>query len=108
MCCIVFDIDGMMFEFFMNFLNIEKNKIIFFLFLIFQVFFAFHATSNIKKKIGVKKKIRGGGGGVDFFIFIFLDKTTLSDLTFYAIFNIKKIVLYSGNIVRCPFTYSYK
>ena len=25
-CCIVFDIDGM-FEFFMNFLNIEKNKI---------------------------------------------------------------------------------
>ena len=27
-CCIVFDIDGMLFEFFMNFLNIEKNKII--------------------------------------------------------------------------------
>ena len=26
-CCIVFDIDGMLFEFFMNFLNIEKNKI---------------------------------------------------------------------------------
>ena len=25
--CIVFDIDGMLFEFFMNFLNIEKNKI---------------------------------------------------------------------------------
>ena len=25
-CCIVFDIDGMLFEFFMNFLNIEKNK----------------------------------------------------------------------------------
>ena len=24
-CCIVFDIDGMLFEFFMNFLNIEKN-----------------------------------------------------------------------------------
>ena len=23
-CCIVFDIDGMLFEFFMNFLNIEK------------------------------------------------------------------------------------
>ena len=30
-CCIVFDIDGM-FEFFMNFLNIEKNKIIYFIF----------------------------------------------------------------------------
>ena len=26
-CCIAFDIDGMLFEFFMNFLNIEKNKI---------------------------------------------------------------------------------
>ena len=54
-CCIVFDIDGMLFEFFMNFLNIEKNK----------VFFAFHfykkkpilshftlyAIFNIKKNI---------------------------------------------------------
>ena len=29
----------------------------------------------------------GGGRGVDFF----LDKTILSDFTFYAIFNIKKI-----------------
>ena len=27
-CCIIFDIDGMLFEFFMNFLNIEKNKIL--------------------------------------------------------------------------------
>ena len=25
-CCIVFDIDGMLFEFFMNFLNVEKTK----------------------------------------------------------------------------------
>ena len=54
-CCIVFDIDGMLFEFFINLLNIEKNKI-FCLFSIFHVFFAFHAISNIKK-------IRGGGGG---------------------------------------------
>ena len=38
-CCIVFDIDRMLFEFFMNFLNIEKNKIL----------FTFHAISNIKK-----------------------------------------------------------
>ena len=69
-CCIVFDIDGMLFEFFMNFLNIEKNKINYYLFFsIFHVFFAFHAISNIKKKIGVKKII-------------------LSDFTFYAIFNI--------------------
>ena len=41
-CCIVFDIDGMLFEFFMNFLNIE-----FLFFFKFHVFFAFHAISNI-------------------------------------------------------------
>ena len=62
-CCIIFDIDGMLFEFFMNFLNIEKNKIYNFFLSIFQVFFVFHVISNIKKKIGVKKKFRGGGGG---------------------------------------------
>ena len=52
----------------MNFLNIEKNKIIFYFFSIFQVFFAFHAISNIKKNKNwcKKNKIRGGGG-VDFF-----------------------------------------
>ena len=49
-CCIVFDIDGMLFEFFMNFLNIEKKKIINLIFFKFHVFFAFHAISNIKKK----------------------------------------------------------
>ena len=27
-CCIVYDIDGMLFEFFMNFLNIEKNNVL--------------------------------------------------------------------------------
>ena len=46
-CCIVFDIDGMLFEFFMNFLNIEKKKLFF---SIFHVFFAFRAISNIKTK----------------------------------------------------------
>ena len=66
-CCIVFDIDGMLFEFFKNFLNIEKNKILRIFFSIFQVFFALHAISNIKKKIGVNnKKIRGGGGAGEF------------------------------------------
>ena len=53
-CCIVFDIDGMLFDFFMNFLNIEKNKILRIFFSIFQVFFEFHAISNIKKKIRCK------------------------------------------------------
>ena len=57
-CCIVFDIDGMLLDFFMNFFNIE-----FFFFLIFHVFFAFHAISNIKTKIGEKKNSGGGGGG---------------------------------------------
>ena len=39
-----------------------------FCFSIFHVFFAFHAISNIKKKIAVKKKF--GGGGVDFLFFL--------------------------------------
>ena len=50
-CCIVFDIDGMLFEFFMNFLNIEKNKILRFFFSKFHDFFTFHAISNIKKNL---------------------------------------------------------
>ena len=45
-CCIVFDIDEMLFEFGMNFLNIKKKIIIWFS--IFHVFFVFHAISNIK------------------------------------------------------------
>ena len=36
-CCVVFDIDGILFEFRMNFLHMEKIK----------VFFAFYAISNI-------------------------------------------------------------
>ena len=61
-CCIVFDIDGMLFEFFKIFFNIEKYKIKFFFFSKFHVFFAFHAISNIFKK-KLSKKFRGGGGG---------------------------------------------
>ena len=38
-CCLVFDIDGMLFEFFMNFLNIEKKKV--------RIFF----RTNSKKSI---------------------------------------------------------
>ena len=63
-CCIVFDIDGMLFEFFMNFFNIEKFKNIFFS--KFHVFFVFHAISNIKKK-NICQKNFGGGGGYIFF-----------------------------------------
>ena len=89
-CCIVFDIDGMLFAFFMNFLNIEKNEIKFFFFNI-SIFFAFHAISNIKKKFCVKKKNPGG------WIFIFVRKTILSHFTcfmLYAIFPLHYI-LYS-------------
>ena len=97
-CCIVFDIDGMLFEFFMNFLNIEQNKIFRIFFSKFHVFFTFHAISNIKKnkKFGVQKKIGGGGGAGGCGIF-FLRKTILSHFTFYAIFNIKK----KKNVEKC-------
>ena len=64
-CCIVFDIDGMLFEFFMNFLNIEKNKILrifFFQNFMFSSRFMLFPTLKKKKKIGVKKKLFGGGG----------------------------------------------
>ena len=49
-CCIVFDIDGMLFEFFMNFLHIEKNKIlrICFQYLMFSRFMLF---TTLKKNI---------------------------------------------------------
>ena len=62
-CCIVFDIDGMLFEFFMNFVNIEKKIILKILFSKFHVFFTFHAISNIKKKLIWCKQKFGGGGG---------------------------------------------
>ena len=78
-CCIVFDIDGILFDFFMNFLNIKKKKLIYIFFSIFQVFFAFHAISNI----GVKKK---SGGGVDFFL-----EKQLFLISRYMLFSKKKI-----------------
>ena len=68
-CCIVFDIDGMLFEFFMNFLNIEKNKILRIIF--FQNFMfssRFMLFPTLKKiKNWCKKKIGGGGGVLIFF-----------------------------------------
>ena len=58
-CCIVFDIDGMLFECFMIFLNIEKKifKNCFFQNFMFSLRFMLFPT--FKKKIGVKK-FRGG------------------------------------------------
>ena len=54
---------------------------------IFQVFFAFHAISNIKKRLVWEKKFQGGGGGGGVSRIFFFYKTILSH---YAIFNIKK------------------
>ena len=81
-CCIVFDIDGMLFEFFMNFLNIEKNKYKCFFFQYFMFSSRFMLFPTLKK-LGVKKKIPGGGGC---FILCYFQ-------------NIKK------DIEKCPFTY---
>ena len=50
-CCIVFDIDGMLFEFFMNFLNIEKNKIKFFFLQNFMFSLRFMLFPTFKKKL---------------------------------------------------------
>ena len=54
-CCIVFDIDGMLFELCMNFLNIG------FLFPIFYVFFAFDAITNIIQNWCTFFFLGGGG-----------------------------------------------
>ena len=58
-CCIVFDIDGMLFEFFMIFLDIEKKNLrFFFQYFMFSSRFMLFPTYIIGVK---KKKIRGGG-----------------------------------------------
>ena len=98
-CCIFFDVDGMLFEFFMNFLNTEKNKILRNFVFKISCFFTFHAISNIQKiwcwKIFFffRKTIR--------WKIFFFRKIILSHFTFYAIFNIKKKIY----IEKCPFTY---
>ena len=59
-CCIVFDIDGMLFEFFMNFFNIEKYNYFFSKFMFSSRFMLF---PTFKKKNWVKQISGGGGGG---------------------------------------------
>ena len=80
----------------MNFLNIEKNIYIFFFLPIFQVFFAFHAISNIKKKMWCKKK-KKSGGGVDFLFFL--------ENQFFLISRFMLFSTLKKNIEKCPFTY---
>ena len=55
------DFDGMSFDFFMNFLNIEKKNVKNFLFQYFMFSSRFMLFPTFKK---VWKNIRGGGGGV--------------------------------------------
>ena len=73
-CCLVFDIDGMLFEFVMHFLNIEKQIIYIFCFQYFMFSSRFMLFQTLKKN-WCKKIIpggRGGGGGVlNFFLCYF-------------------------------------
>ena len=50
-CCIVFDIDRMLFEFFMNFLNIEKYKILRIFFKISCFLHVIMLFPTLKKKL---------------------------------------------------------
>ena len=74
-CCIIFDIDGMLFECCMNFLNIEKK--IEFCFSIFHVFFTFYAIFFLEKH---------------FFLILFRVLCYFQHCIFF-------------NIEKCPFTY---
>ena len=59
MCCIVFDIDGMLFEFFMNFLNIEKKiKNFLFSFMFSSLFMLFPTFLETKFLGGGQKNCR--------------------------------------------------
>ena len=64
-----------------------KSKILRIFVSIFHVFFAFHAISNIKKKIiwCKKKKFRGGGGG--FMNFLYIEKNKILRILF-SIFHV--------------------
>ena len=76
-CCIVFDIDGMLFEFFMNFLNIEKKNIFFQYFMFSSRFMLFPTLTK-----------SGGGGGVE--LFFYFNSFSFHILCYFQ--NIKKIL----------------
>ena len=65
-CCIVFDIDEMLLEFFMNFLNIEQNKM-------FRFFFNISCCLRVIcyfQHIKYIKNIWGWGGGLAFYAIV--------------------------------------
>ena len=70
-CCIVFDIDGMLFEFFLFNISCFLSVLCYF---------------QHQKKIAVRRG-EGGGGGWHFF---WKSNSFSFHFTFYAIFNIKK------------------
>ena len=67
-CCIVLDIDGMLFAFFMNFLILKNIKFKFFFFQNFMFSSRFMLFPTFKKKL-CQTNFGGGGGGVKFFFF---------------------------------------
>ena len=97
-CCIVFNIDGMVFEFFMIFFKYWKKKLRFF----FKISCFLRVSCYLQhlKQNLVYKKIRGGGGGgACWKIYIFF---------FKQFFLISRFMLFSTwktNIEKCPFTY---
>ena len=120
-CCIVFDIDGMLFEFFMNFWNIEKNKIL-------RIKCPFTYWLNGRWFLQI---VDGDSWNLYPLYPLFPCSDFVSQmwgwfvLTFYAISNISRkkfweiqtnyfsfnvffvFFLYAENIEKCPFTYSY-
>ena len=102
-CCIVFDIDGMLLELFMNFLNIEKNKIL-------RIFFC--KISCFLRVSCYFPQWLGGGGGCNVFltfyaIYNFSRKKfwEYKKRFFYFSFNVFFVFFYAGNIEKFPFTY---
>ena len=81
-CCIVFDIDGMLFEFVMNFLNISC-------FLPVLCYFQ-HVK---KKKIGVKKILKKCPGGGRFLFALLTQKNALIRLL-YISFSFHFLICY--------------
>ena len=96
-CCIVFDIDGILFEFF-KYWKKKKSKIFFLQYFMFSSRFMLFPTF---KKYWCKKKLPGGGGGGvgKFSFFLWKNNAFSFHFAFYAIFNIKKYC------EKCPFTY---
>ena len=92
-CCIVFDIDGMLFEFFI--LILKKIKFSEFCFQYFMFSSRYMLFPTFKKEIGVKKTFRGGGG-------VFRKTLLYHFISRVMLFSTLKKIFY---IEKFPFTY---